>query len=359
VLRKRARALETKDNAVTAVVLDDGSRLPCDFLVLATGCAFSLPTHSAQACLDAADRRTHYATAHTTLAAAPSLLVVGGGEVGVEAAAEAAARWPSKSITLVSSAKCLLPGLPTAAGRRAAAWLAARGVQVVLGERIADWGGARAGAGFVASPTGSWTLTTAGGVRLSAACVWDATGGRETTSALLSGCEGAVGARGGAATDSALRIRGLNNAVAAGDAVAAPSWRGNALMAERAGAHAAAAVLAMASGARPPRFEPPPRIAALSLGPRDGLLVVNQLVLSGGLWGVAASLVKAVIQALQMGMAMERWGFGTLWRAMEAVTVALGRRLFLPRPEERRGEGRPEELMDEGSLAAWAAAALH
>lgn len=75
------------DETVAAVLLEDGRRVPSDYLIIACGASWALPTlAAAPGGVDA--RAAHFARAHATIAAAPSLLVVGGGEVGVELAAE-------------------------------------------------------------------------------------------------------------------------------------------------------------------------------------------------------------------------------------------------------------------------------
>jgi len=334
--RGRAVAAELAPEAaapatLAALLLADGTRLPCDYLVCATGASFALPRASDQA------RRPHYAAVRRTLDAAPSVLVVGGGEVGVEAVAELAAAYGrSKRLTLLCSTPTLLPSLPPRAGAAAAAWLRAAGVTLHLGDRCADWGGARGGAGF---EPGQHELTTAAGVVLAAACVIDATGG-VPRAGYLAGTPGALTQKGALAVTPSLRVAPLRNVFAAGDV--AQGVGANALAAEVSGALAAANVLRLMAAdarARPATaaaleaccrpYTPPPRVALVSLGPAAGVAVLNRCAVASPLLDPLVAAAKWLIQAVQLGLARERWGFATLWRLMEAVTLFVGRHAFV------------------------------
>jgi cation diffusion facilitator CzcD-associated flavoprotein CzcO len=102
--------------AVTALLLSDGARLPCDFVLFATGSAYAAPIKAPAVPCGApgaalAARRAHYRAVCVRLEAAQSVLVVGGGTVGVELAAEIAAKWGRrKPVTLVAAqARALHP----------------------------------------------------------------------------------------------------------------------------------------------------------------------------------------------------------------------------------------------------------
>jgi len=338
---------------VVSLLLENGERLECDWLLLTVGGgSWALPTPATADGSATIDKRVeHYKRASATLHAASSAVVVGGGEVGVEAAAELACLSDApSSLTLVSATPTLLPTLPPAAGAAAAAWLRAKGVSLLLGERVSSWGNAQRGAGFAPSPSGLWELKTDKATILKADCVWDATG--PATSAarplLANVAAQAAGRDGNAAVTPSLRIRGLRNAFAAGDAA---SGCGNALAAEVSASFAAKQLLALIAaakaepaqpassggpslslrrrrGTRPAvapsplrSFTPPPRIAAVSLGPLSGVLVVDSLVLAGRFWGFVTAAVKAVIQTLQIALARELPGAATLWRVAEAVAL--------------------------------------
>jgi NADH dehydrogenase FAD-containing subunit len=329
--------------SVTALLLSDGSRLACDFVLLATGSSYSPPIKAppvpapAPAALDgeaaAAARRAHYRAVCVRLEAAQCVLIVGGGTVGVELAAEVVAKYGRrKPVTLV--ARTLLERMPPAAGRAAERWLRAAGVTLMLGARVKDWGGA-SDASWGAP--GDWTLTTDDGETLRAGAVFRCAGGA-ANAPYLKAVPGALRADGSIAVTPTLRVAPLTNVFAAGDA-AGHGAEATALSADMSADVAARNLLALAAllprpgGALPPRlpplarFAPPseqPRIAAVSLGPHNGVMQFNSLVLSGPL--VAA--LKRVIEQLQLGTARGSAAHTRVWSAIEATNVFLGERLF-------------------------------
>ena len=66
------------------------------------------------------------------------MIVVGGGPVGVELAAEIAAARPHLDITLVSRSKRLCSAMPPQVHERCEAWLECRGVRLVLGADVRE-----------------------------------------------------------------------------------------------------------------------------------------------------------------------------------------------------------------------------
>ncbi len=321
--------------AVSAVLLSDGGRLPCDYVLFATGSAYAAPIKAPAGEPGTVHaRRAHYRNACTRLEAAASALVVGGGTVGVELAAEIAAKWgKTKRVTLVASQPTLLERMPPQAGRFAADWLHRAGVDLVFGERVTDWGGADT-AGW--GTPGAWRVRTSAGRSLHAAAVFNCVGARPAA-AYLRAVPGALDARGAIDTLPTLRLRSLRNAYAAGD-VAAHGAEATALTADLTASVAAHNIVAAScGGARTLTFPEGacagsrvvPDIAAVSLGPYNGVMVFNQLVVRGP--PVAA--LKWTIEQLQCATARGYTLPGALWGAIEATNVYLGTKLFRGRPK--------------------------
>jgi len=142
--------------------LSDGASQPFDYCVVAAGSSYAFgksapsgPATGMAARLDEINRASELFLGDQPGAAPPPptalpppprcrrVLVVGGGPLGVEVAAELLTDAPRvERVTLVQSSDRLLPALPRRAGRLAQSWLAgsARGAgrcRVVLGRRVA------------------------------------------------------------------------------------------------------------------------------------------------------------------------------------------------------------------------------
>ncbi|KAJ1665274.1 hypothetical protein IW140_000628 [Coemansia sp. RSA 1813] len=119
----------------TSVSLNDGSTVPFDFLVLATGVSNTFPATVSTPSIE--DAKTQLTTVHANVEKAKQILVIGGGAVGVESAGELADAYPEKQVTLVHSGPHLLPSIfKPALHSSALNKLQALGVRIVLNERV-------------------------------------------------------------------------------------------------------------------------------------------------------------------------------------------------------------------------------
>jgi len=238
-----------------------------DYLVIACGCSYPAPIREA---VDAADqtrarRLARIASAEATLGGAGAVLVVGGGAVGVEVAAELATSGP-RSVTLATAAPELLPDMPAETRGAARVALRALGVEMLFETRCDRVAPAADPAG------GAFELKSAGGVesRTFDACV-RCFGARPQTAWLDGFC--ARDARGFVVVDDRGRcaVGDAENVWAAGDCAAKPDAQRLASYAHFEGEYVAGCILAAAAGsAQPEPYAPPPRLVALSFGPRDG-----------------------------------------------------------------------------------------
>jgi NADH:ubiquinone reductase (non-electrogenic) len=213
------------------VVLESGATLPYDWLVLALGAETShggvpgarehaLPFSSYADALvaDAALR------ALAGGAAPPAVAVVGGGYAGVELAAAVAERLGGRGgVTLLAGGPELLPGAPEGQRAAAAEALAARGVEVLAGARVAA----------VEAPPGGGRLVryaaagapAAEPAALRADLVLWAAGQAPAPAAGAPGRRPALpfpaDARGATRTDAALRVDGHARVFALGDVAVA------------------------------------------------------------------------------------------------------------------------------------------
>ncbi|KAJ2845605.1 hypothetical protein IWW36_004714 [Coemansia brasiliensis] len=115
--------------------LSNGQTLSFDYLVLATGATNSFPANISAPTIQ--DARAQLSQVYKNIKQADSVLVIGGGAVGVEIAGEVADAFPGKQVTLVHSGSRLLPpNFKEGLSNGAVAKLQKLGVDVVLNERM-------------------------------------------------------------------------------------------------------------------------------------------------------------------------------------------------------------------------------
>ncbi|KAJ1808010.1 hypothetical protein LPJ56_004795 [Coemansia sp. RSA 2599] len=117
------------------IQLDNGQTIRFDYLVIATGAQFPWPINVSGSTKEAG--LAEIAELRAGLDSANTVMVVGGGAVGVEVAGYVAATHPAKKVTLVHSGSRLLPGnFREGVSNGAVSKLRKLGVNVVLNERV-------------------------------------------------------------------------------------------------------------------------------------------------------------------------------------------------------------------------------
>ncbi|ETL85401.1 hypothetical protein L917_15038 [Phytophthora nicotianae] len=136
---------DTNEVSYHAIGTDDKEsetteKLKFDYLVLATGSTYSVPIKpdNRDYARSATEKKLQEVRGH--IERAEKVLVVGGGAVGCEVAAEIKVKYPSKSVTIVDANKQLISGsnLRDKFYSYLNASLEKLGVKVVLGERLTE-----------------------------------------------------------------------------------------------------------------------------------------------------------------------------------------------------------------------------
>ena len=254
----RGVAVAAHESEVHVEICGSIKKIPYDHLIISVGCSYARPIKAQLASLD---RRAQLAGAQSILGGASSVLVVGGGAVGVEVAGELAA---NHTVTLTAREDELVRDLPEAARRYALEALRSKNVRVKLnGEEERGSFDARV-ACYGARPRTGWLSNLV-----------------------------ALDARGFVRVDDHFRTS-VTNVWAAGDCVAKDANQYLAAYAHFEGEYVAAAVRAELLGRAPPDpYVPPARIVALALGPDDGVLCYGRVVV---LRGRAVPWVKALVE---------------------------------------------------------------
>ncbi|XP_024378258.1 uncharacterized protein [Physcomitrium patens] len=128
---KTARVVQSAARGISGseVITASGDHVEFDYLVITTGTTYSGPSTRAELI-------KLYEDENTKLLAANSVLVIGGGPVGVELVAEILVDFPDKKVTLVHSGDRLLQFLGPKASQKTLNWLRSKNVEVSLNDRV-------------------------------------------------------------------------------------------------------------------------------------------------------------------------------------------------------------------------------
>ena len=119
------------------VILDNGRPVPYDYAVISSGSYYrTLPILKPSAAMTLEDRERQFEDEFTKLTEAQSILIIGGGTVGVELSGEIADKFPTKNIRLVHGTSRLLDMLKLKAGRIAEKELRKLGVEIIFNEML-------------------------------------------------------------------------------------------------------------------------------------------------------------------------------------------------------------------------------
>lgn len=199
---KTGKVLQTAASGVSGseLLTASGERVPFDVLVVSTGTFFSGPTTKNELLKD-------YQAENAKLLAAESVLIIGGGPVGVELAGEIVTDFPNKKVTLVHGGDRLIEFLGPKASTKALKWLQSKKVTVLLNERI-DTTEALAGPNYV----------TKKGTAIQADAHFVCVGQRLGSSWLRgSDLEATMDSNGRLQVDRNMRVQGHSNVYALGD----------------------------------------------------------------------------------------------------------------------------------------------
>lgn len=113
------------------LLLEDGSNIDFDFLVIATGSKFPNWPYLNGSEISMELRQKEVIEESIKLSVADSVIIIGGGPVGVELAGEIAYRWKDKKITIVNSGNRILGRLSEKVSHRAEKILKSMGVLII------------------------------------------------------------------------------------------------------------------------------------------------------------------------------------------------------------------------------------
>lgn len=118
----------------TKTVQTEKNSYPYDYLIIASGSSYNTPIKEEGVVI--ATRAEHLREHHAKLERANSVLIIGGGVVGVELAAEIIGHYPKKQITIVHAKDKLIERNQPKAIAHATSFLTKRGVKIRYNERV-------------------------------------------------------------------------------------------------------------------------------------------------------------------------------------------------------------------------------
>jgi len=300
--------------------------VPFDACILATGSSYAggikpQRERSIQERLATMERE------HARLAAARSVIVVGGGLVGVELAAEIAAGFKEKdqkSIRLVDRSKEVVKEMPPRARNLIAKWLTSHGVELLLSKSI--------------EKIGDKEVVLETGEVLTADIVYRCLGAPPNSAPLTASSPASLDMRGAVLVDESLRVEGWENLFAVGDCMVQPSQpeMKSGWIAEQNAIVAAANVRLLLQNKPLVRY--PDAVAGpnaktskpicVSLGRHHGVFALNWLVIGGPVGGELAAAAKWMIEWTQLLRARGSATGAGFYRVMEPCVRWASRHLL-------------------------------
>ncbi|XP_054750197.1 ferroptosis suppressor protein 1-like [Lytechinus pictus] len=256
------------------VVLSDGKEIPYDYLVIATGTSGPFPGKLENDCTinQALDL---YADACTKVKAAKTVVIIGGGAVGVEIAGEIATDYPDKEVTIIHARDSLVePATSNTFRASVQKQLEELNVKIIFGEKVTNFD-------EIPRDLSGATVLTDKGKSIQADIVFVCIGLRVNSQAYAEEFGSKMDEGGALKVNQYLQVEGHENIFAVGDCCNADIQK----MAYRAGEQGKAVyhnILQHASGCALKPYQSPSPMFALSIGRHRGQLQVGSMVL--GSW---------------------------------------------------------------------------
>ena len=298
----------------------DGSveKVDFDYCVLTTGASYGFIKPPVTSTTTKAEEIETFAKEKAKVDAAHSVVVVGGGPIGVEVAAAIAETYENEEgdtkITLIASHDRLMERFSPKISDYVVGWLEKKGVTVVYNERIEDWGAAAD-----ANAPVDATVTTNKGTTYTG-LVFKCIGGHAESSGF--GTDIPLTQSGKVLVDSTLQVHEKPNIYAAGDVAATPEEK-TANYADYAGWAVALNILASISGKELITFpagifkgqETLPMASGVMLGWKEGVMQIGSQETVGG----TVASMRSFFGRLIAGSARGSWFYGWLFRSIKSM----------------------------------------
>ena len=247
------------------VVLENGNSVAYDYAVIATGSYYrTLPILKPSTAVTLQDRERQFDGELTKITEAQSILIIGGGTVGVELAGEIAYKFPNKNIRLVHGTERLLDMLKPRASRIAEQELRKLGVEIIFNEMLEQTDTDRKS--FISKATGNSYTSD-----LAYICI----GVSVDTDFMKPHFASSLTERGAIKVDQYLRVNGTENLFAIGDCNDFPEGKLG-YLADKQGAFTAKTVIRLLRARGPSnaplkRYKPHSMLSLVTIGRKAGV----------------------------------------------------------------------------------------
>ena len=256
-------------------VIVSKNKFPYDYLVICSGSEYNLPMKGKSSV--AAARASMLAKYANKLKSSKSVLIIGGGLVGVELAAEIIEKYPSKEVTIAHGNNELIERNPKNEREYAKKFLEKRKVKIIFNE-------------FIIRNKGN-IYTTDKKTQIKADLAFLCTGIKPNYRCMSKGFSYCLNERKAIIVNEYLQVKGFSNVFAAGD-ITDVNEEKTAQNAEMQAEIAAKNIINTEKGKNLEKYLSKPRIMVISLGKWDGILVYKNFVLTGLIPGILKTLIE-------------------------------------------------------------------
>ncbi|XP_077988307.1 ferroptosis suppressor protein 1-like [Glandiceps talaboti] len=260
------------DTSNSTVTLQDGQTLRYTHLVLATGTTGPFPGKVTMD-TDTQEAITMYDKVISEIKASKSIVVVGGGAVGVELAGDIATEFKGKQVTLIHSQEILVDSALTQKAQKGMMkQLQNLGVKVCLGERVSN---------LDELPQGHtdqlFKVLTSKGNEIDSDLMLKCTGAKVNSSAYHESLGDIMNELGQLKVNEYLQVKGYNNIYAVGDCTDVKETK-MAHNAEKHGEIVAKNLLRIAHGKEKKLYKPAGTLMVVSIGRNGGVFQSGSMV---------------------------------------------------------------------------------
>lgn len=255
--------------------LEDGSNIIFDYIIIATGSRYNSPIKESNIIL--ADRGRMLKENYEKLCKAKNVLIIGGGIVGVELAAEISEKYKDKEIIIVHSKNRFMERQPEKASKHAGEFLKKNNVKIYLNETVKKFG--------------KKIFETDKGMKIEADMTFICTGIIPNYEMLEKCFKDSLDQKNFAKVNKHLQLSGHGNIFAGGD-IAGVNEEKTAQNAEKQARIIVRNIKNIEMRKKLAEYKSLPRIMIISLGKHDGIISYKNFALTGMIPGMLKSFVE-------------------------------------------------------------------